>query len=259
MNNALYIINYKKNEKICPAICYQILNQTKECFLLSLFESSIARDIYHHYFMQQTRNLRFVLLKESLVKEIISEYSNHFWYIFLSPLALYDKDFVVEIDNVLKNNKTEEFICYPHNEKNNINNFSVVINKTKLLYYANLGFDIEKITNHIKTTDNLTRISLSKAVALKESGPSLDGTCFYEDDLSLFAKFLSSPSINFMDSFVYINKRNNRLYNIVNNAPGYLVGRNNNSISIEWQLPDNKKNSIVKYWLNNVTKEYTPI
>jgi hypothetical protein len=258
MNNILYLVNYNKNEHLCPAICYQILNQNKECTLLSIFYSSTIKDSYYHYFIQQTRGLKFLLHKENLIKDIVFQYPNHNWYVFLSPLALYDREFSLEIVNIAQNTQQTELIFYPHNEKENSNNYSIMISKNKLLDYIKNELDIDKILSLTNSNTSITKIPSVKSVAIKNVEEE-SNLRLHEDEFCIFAKFLGVPSLGLSDSFVYINKKNNRTYNIVNNIIGLFKNRDENHVSIYWNNTDKQEETLVKYRLNLSTKEYVPI
>lgn len=256
MNNILYLVNYVNNDNLCPAICYQMLNQSKECTTVSLFSSSEIRDVYYHYFMNDTNKLKFLFNTENIVKDILSTYRNFQWFVFLSPLALYDKDVTEEIHGALLKTDQQQIVFYPHNEKNNAHNFSVATNKQKFLEYStNNEMTIRQIINTIKSSYDTKKIPLLKSVAIKNVFTEQPKICFHEDDMCMFAKFLSHNNI--VESFAYLNKKNNRMYNIANNIVGSMYHKNDDYIVVEWQTDLNA--TVIKYWLNSSTKEYMPV
>lgn len=254
MNNILFLINYKKYAGTCASFCYQFLNQEKPALLVSLFDNYVTRDIYYHYFIDNTNNLKFVLNEKNAIKNILSSYPNYSWYVLLSPFVLYDKEFILEVENIIKNAKDKEFNCYPHNEKNNIENLSVIISKDKLTEYLRENLDIVKIQTSIRINQEIKKTPLLKAVSVNLAIEYKDQPTFYEDNLCIFAKFLGSSGL--VDSVVYINKINNRTYNVANNLAGSCMILSDSTIQVSWNDPAQES---IKYWLNPITKEYTPI
>ena len=254
MNNILFLINYKNYAGTCVSFCYQFLNQEKPALLVSLFDDYATKDIYYHYFIGHTNNLKFVLNETNVIKNILSSYPNYSWYVLLSPSVLYDKEFILEAENIIKNAKDKEFNCYPYNEKNNIENLSVIISKDKLTEYLRENLDIAKIQTRIRTNQEIKKTPLLKAVSVNLAIEYKDQPTLYEDNLCIFAKFLGSSDL--IDSMVYINKINNRVYNIANNFAGNYMVLSDGMVRIAWNKSVQEN---IKYWLNPITKEYMPI
>lgn len=173
------------------------------------------------------------------------------------------------------NNDKVEFIIENDDSKklkdilnNNIKNFShVVLLNNKFLYNKNFNNDIlVAISSNIDTLIDsnkkdkglsIFRMSDVCDTSLKDllsKQPKIDSnsmissninfikyvpeTILYSDNSCLFCQLSHrTDSLSYLNSYVYINKKNNKVYNIANNILGNLVYIiNDRSLSINWLI-----------------------
>lgn len=257
--NFLFVAVFEPlNHFLCPSFYYQIEKQTIKCDILNIFiDSNSIQQFYSDYFndpFNQHKNKTYFKHYNNnhiTLKEILESYiSQYQFFIFLRPEHLLYQNF---LQNCLSIN--ESCNIYESNEmsKNPIL-FIPQIDMIKLFrngldLYSLYSFDNKynkKVSDHYKCAPPLPR-------------PTKYGeNIIYENDFFILAKTketLSSESI-LLDSYIYVNKRNNRVYNIGNNMVGTLISNNTFSIVIEWQLDDNDTKLVVEYRPNDIQKFY---
>lgn len=182
---------------------------------------------------------------------------------------------LVHIYKYYFNNDKIEFIIENDNTKklkdilnNNIKNFShLILLNNKFLYNKNFNNDIlMAINSNIDTVIDINNkdkgLSIFKIsdicdVSLRElllKQPKIDSssmvssninfikyvpkTIVYSDSSCLFCELSHrTDSLSYLNSYVYINKKNNKVYNIANNLLGDLVYIiNDNSLCINWLI-----------------------
>ena len=91
---------------------------------------------------------------------------------------------------------------------------------------------------------------------IKPQDQDLDNYVIYENEFFLLCKLEESPTQEFslVDSYIYINKRNNRVYNIVNNIVGEIILMDRTKLKIQWMIDSDK--IIVDYTLDQSAKFY---
>lgn len=259
MNNILYISLNNKESYISSSICYQILNQTKKSYLLSVFDSINEKDLVYNYFLQYTSTLYFIntIETKSTVDQIISGYPKYNWFAFLCPYNLYDREFTEEIYAKIDNAVHDEMVVCPHNQEKIPTNCSLIVNKQKLMEYR-AEKNLRYLLNLKKNDDSVYNFYSYKSVAYPvEVTENYCKTQYYSDDFCIFAKFSSFRDL--LESFVYINRRNNRVYNIVNNTVGYLVyAEDNKNLKIRWQKSEEEFLD-TEYYLDPIRQEYISI
>jgi len=260
MNNILFIsINKKLDHAI--SMCYQILNQKQNSCLLSIFNTISIRDLTYNYFISQTDSLKFTAINDDkdTIKQIYKEFFKYDWFIFLSNKNLYDKDFANEVSNKIKKQTTREFIIYPHNYEKHWTLGSYAIHKDEMLKHIDQSVD-EML--FFKLNSNISNVLSFQSVAyitpdIQQNG---DRIHFYSDDFCLFCKFMGSDNFGLKNSFVYVNRRNNKVYNIVNNIAGNLldIDDENKNIQIRWEKDDLTSLNIA-YVFDVSYQQYIPV
>jgi hypothetical protein len=231
-----------------------MMAQKEKSILVSIFSDSISRDTYYHYFIDNTTTLKFIKYDNNILSNIASSYPNYNQYIFLSPLCLYDKEFTLEINKLNIKSDHQENIYYPHNnDSNNFYQFSIALKKTQFLHYANNGYGIQDLYNFIIGKNGVPKIPLLKCISIKSVKQQTD-KYVYEDESCVFGKFIHRLNPSY-DSFMYLNKNNNKIYNIANNILGHIVETKENTkiITVQWQDDIGTTN---EYRFNDFTSEY---
>lgn len=257
MNNILYIANCHKNCTLASSIAYSFIQQknySTETQLNILIEDSIVKDIYYNYFIDHNNYIKFY--NTNLIKDIIgNDLQKYNWYAILSNNCLYGNEYVQETKSIVDNHSNDNaFIVLPSNTKN-LNQKTIIVNREKIIEYIRLNLKIEDIYSRYNT-DNIITYTSFQSIDVSFNDNIETKNALYSDDYCIFAKFAGESDI--LTSMVYINKMNNRAYNIVNNIMGYVSDQSNNMITIEWQLNNNTENPIktIKYKLDYLTKSY---
>ena len=238
-NNILYIGNFTKSYSAAQAMIYSILHQNINSSLISAFQNPMIKDMFYNYFMEYTSQLSFVA--GSSIKDITERAIHKYeWYCFLSNDCMYHKGYTAELLEIIsKSPDTPEFLVLPQNS-NELDYAAILMNRSKILTEIQNNSDINlTISNRIKDTI----IKASKSFQSVLINYEIDNnSVLYEDSQSLFGKFMGTSEL--LDSMVYINKNNYRVYNITNNIIGYMVEKTGDIIRIEWHT-NNKENPTV--------------
>lgn len=252
MNNILYVTKYANSNHMCSSITYSLLNQNNKINILALFDNYITKDLYYNYFLTHSDQVSFIAsnpLKSNLLKEYLSKYR---WFVFLSTDCLYDRDYHDEIDKFCSSSDANLLVS-PQNYKY-VSNRTVILTNQSIKQHIINEDSIDDILQTYNSPTSSTRSVISfKSIALECYTSNTN--VLHEDNYCLFGNFISKPQFNLVDSFVYINKNNHRVYNIANNVVGQLVNRTENSINITWQNDQNELISIT-YTYDPLTKSY---
>lgn len=260
MNNILFIsINKKLDNAI--SMCYQILDQKQNNHLLSVFDTISIRDMVYNYFISKADYLKFIAIGDDkdTIKQIYKEFFKYDWFIFLSNKNLYDKNFGEELSNKIKKQTAKEFAIYPHNHEKHWTLGSYAIHKDEMIKHIDKSIDEILFS---KLNSNIPNILSFQSIAyitpdIQQNG---DRIHFYSDDFCLFCKFMGSDIFGLQNSFVYINRRNYKVYNIVNNIAGILIDidDDNKNIQIRWEK-DNNESLDISYIFDVSYQQYIPV
>lgn len=262
MKKILYIVDCCENPNVSCSFIHSLSNDNNQAILL--FNNSIHRDMYKNYLSTNLiSNVTFLDTNYDNISlsDITQKYlSTHEWFAFLSPYVLYTKDFAQELIKLCENNKNNETVIAPSNTKNK-KTYSVIFNRDSIKEYIRQGL------SYYQLLQNKHRIILFH---FNNYFPILNGTSWYDiekayndssnvyynDEFCIFAKFLAVDDIS--DSFVYINKKNYRIYNIANNLVGEIKNANNNNLSIHWHRDSKSEFGLITYTFDNLNKYYLP-
>lgn len=253
MNNILYVTKYTRAHNMCPSITYSLLNQNKKPNILAVFDNCIIKDLYYNYFVSYSNYITFYasnVLKINLLRDYLAKYK---WFVFLSTDCLYDRDYCEEVEKFCLSSDGSNFLISPQNHKHSSSKTTVFTND----FIKQQIINDEKFDNIFQTYNpalsNIRSFISFKSVALDSY--IVDSNTFYEDNYCVFCNFINNSKYNLLDSFVYINKNNNRVYNIANNIVGQLINRTTNSMTMDWQNDQNQTVSI-NYIYDPLTKSY---
>jgi hypothetical protein len=218
MNNILYVTKYTNTHHMCPSITYSLLNQNNKPNILAVFDNYVVKDLYYNYFMAHSSHISFHAsspLKISLLQQYLTKYK---WFVFLSTDCLYDRDYCDEIEKFCSSPENSSFLVCPQNYKYSSNRTTILNNdlvKQQIINDQNLDNIFETYNSKLSNTKSVISF---KSIALDSY--TANTNAFYEDSYCVFCNFMSGSQFNLVDSFVYINKNNNRVYNIANNIVG---------------------------------------
>jgi len=251
--NILFLVNYDQSDYMCSSINYSLGYSKEMPHIISFFENKLNKQIYANYFNIE-KNLKFYNNNENL-KEILHVYLTKYeWVIILCPESLYHDGYVQEVTKFCDKHKDLKEFAITHKNNEKITR-SIAIHRTLLQHHLSQQLQINDIEAIYRSKKLLEDISFQ---ATPLSNVINNTSVIYEDKNCIFAKFSSVKSIELVDSFIYINKNNNKIYNIDNNIIGHLLDRTGNKIVIEWQLNDSKK-QILHYAYNDALKIYINI
>lgn len=218
-NHVLYVCFYQKNLLACPGISYQMLNQTSDIELLNIcmHGNSEQINLYKSYF-EKYSNVYFGKsdTKSRLVDLLsINRYSH---VVFLDSECLYNINFHNDILQCIAHNIK---IMYSIDKSKYTQIFTKkdVMNKTiyELIF-------TEPSLENFYISSNFDRLVKYNNV-------------FYEDGFCIFSKIIHhQQKMKYLDSHIYLNKRNNKVYNIENNIIGNIKEHTLDSLTIEWVL-----------------------
>lgn len=243
-NNSLFISLYNKtNHHICPSSCQQILSQTIKTNLLNIFiECEDVDKIYSDYFLVYHNYINLFFsqygTKTINIKEMLSKYINKYsYFFFLDPTILLHHNFLQSLNNQKEYDltNTDSFKVYGSNIKNkpvvgfNKNGIVNVLRQDLTMdYFSTITINSKIITN-----------SISYYPINKENEQDIK----YENELCIFCKIKEPKDSKLSDSYIYINKKNNKVYNINNNIVGDISIRGS-IMEIIWSIKNEKQISI---------------
>jgi hypothetical protein len=245
-----------------PSICHQFIKQNNKNNLLIniVLENKIQYDLsatiseYKEYFKYET-HIRFVSYNRDtpireLIENLISKYKA---LVCLSNSCLYNSGFDRFVDEQINNNHSVIKILVNNNQ-----NYPTLIYKNlQIIELIRNNITIDNFLNLIPSDNNCTiNSNLVKILSIK---PPIDivnkvlpnPEMFYENNNCIFAFFQGTDQI--VNSFVYINKNNKKLFNIEQNMVGLISSMSNDQISITWMV--NIGDKIIQKSIN-YTKKY---
>lgn len=249
MNNIAYIAYYDADYHACSSNIMGLDSASNLPRLINIFNDSTVKDIYQNYYISKKH---IIFTTDTNLKTIFSNYvSQYNWFVFLSNNSLYNSNFTVEIEELCNKSECSEFIAQsqPSSSSSNIR----VLSKEKIKEYIRFNLDIKDILKQ-NTLDIKTNIVFSASTI---TGAKNLYNTFHNDNYCIFANFTHPIGSQIKNSFVYINKKNHRVYNIVNNIVGYITDSDPDygGLTIEWKLDENNIIAM-KYRLDNYSKVY---
>lgn len=255
INNILYIANFQQETQAAASIIYCLLHQELSTNIIGLFNNSIIKDIYYNYFINHTDKLK--LYDTDKIQMVCKDHINKYQYfVILSNTCLYNQKYHEELTKICRN-INDTTIVYPQNSEQ-IKDKTIIVNKQKIIEYLPGDFSIQDLQNLYLTNNQIAKVASFQSVSMDYTVNH--NNTLYVDDYCIFGKFTNNNNYGLLDSMAYINKNNNRVYNIVNNIIGYVTQQSDDTITIEWQT-DNIQNPIVtvKYYADPTTKCYIAI
>jgi len=250
-NNILYIGNFTKNHTASQAMIYSIIHQTIPSYLTSVFGNPMTKDMFYNYFIEHSSQLNFIT--SDSIKDITNNSLHKYeWYCFLSNDCMYNKQYTQELISTITKHNNQEYIILPQNS-NNVDYATILINRSQIMQYTQQNLDLDTTrTICIKNSEIKSLKSFQTAILNYEIN---NDNVLYEDSQSLFGKFIDTDGL--LDSMVYINKNNHRVYNISNNIIGYMTEKNGDILRIEWHTnnPENPTLSTT-YIIDHFEKYY---
>lgn len=241
-NNVLYVCFYQKNLLTCPSISYQMLNQTSgiELLNLSMYGNSEQINLYKSYF-EQYSNIYFGKsdAKSRLIDVLcINKYSH---IVFLDNECLYNINFHNDILQCISSNIQ---IMYSIDKSKHIQIFTKKDIITKTIY--ELIFTEPNFENFY-ISSNFDRLVKSNNV-------------FYEDGFCIFSKIIHNiQKLKYLDSHIYLNKRNNKVYNIENNIIGNIKEHTLDTLTVEWVLDSMNRTENLLYVKQHIDNTFVHI
>lgn len=243
-NNTLFITYYTEEDyDLFPNILNQISKQTikadllniffrceeiSECYLRYYEKNNFTNDCYFQYYPNKSSNT----IKDHL-KTHIHKYTN---FIFLDPKHLLDNNFLDTLQQSnLDNHKYS--IVNPYNKNIPI----LYFDKLGMIEILRQNYTSESLRAHSYLNNEISVVSFKDIPIIKNNINDIEKTVYYENDLFTLCKLLEDDNkdIFLVDSYIYINKRNNKIYNIANNITGELESSDNFVLLINW-LKDDK-------------------
>lgn len=249
MKHILYIVYYGNNYYTCPGHAHSFTS-IHDSKLIHIFNDLQIRDLYNNYFASRLDDNKFIT--ECNLKKFLSDYiSKYNWFIFLSNNCLYKPQFYTEVSTICDSTPSGCFLAY--SQPQSINNRIIGINNQHLQQYLQFNYKIQDLLelsfNNIESYPIFNAFNLTNKNVIDNS--------FHSDEYCIFANFINPNTNQLKNSFAYINKKNHRVYNIVNNLAGYITENNTDysSVSIEWNI---EKDTIqtIKYRLDQYSKVY---
>lgn len=251
MRNLLLIAHFDTNNSYdCMSLTPLLKNQDS----LILFNNQDLYYIYSNHIIQN--HLHKTQLCEdsavsilSLTKNIFNQYK---YFIILQKTSIIINDLCCNfIHKSMQNNEIMDIII-----DNNI--VGVIVSKNYLTnsslettLYSFLNYKVKNpvidISNYAKY---IPRLVSQKIIKEYVSSPNV----FFENNNCVFAIVGDSRTNNLQKSPCYINKQNNKIYNIDNNIIGEVLENHQDKLLIEWAINDTKK--VIKYIKNARTNSY---
>lgn len=242
MQEILYISYFNKNNYYDYLGIYnQISMQSNN--LLALFENEKLYQHYNSLYMSKQKLYKKVLADiDTSFFDIVKNYINQYkYFIFIINTKLFIKNDIKDMISTLNG-----LSCI--NINNDIilivtKNIDLIEKKEKLSYSSllNKQFVCE---NYIKNFDKY--ISIYEDIHDNTSDDKKNIT-FYEDDLCLFAIFDSKYHCGLVSSPVYMNKKNQKIYNVHNNCVGNVLEYiDKTAITINWFIDNSYRQCTYK-------------
>lgn len=244
-NNTLFISIYNQNDAIlCPGFCSQISNQTIKSALLNIFiDCPSYYNTYSQYFnLENTEtNLFFQHFNSNdiTIQDSISNYINRFnYFIIINQSHLLCSDFLEQVKDSQYDDESARKIYSTHDKSH-----------TPVLFFPKKAF--ASLLRHELSLSSLDFIKIQHEIIIDNFYSMLPPTkpaiqpIVYENQYCLFCEVKENKNISQLsDSYIYINKRNNKVYNINNNVFGEITKKTDTFTEILWIVGETKQKSI---------------
>lgn len=237
MSTAFIIIYENTNENIsCPTFSDKLVNdQTNDnniiyhIFNHKNYEQSFV-DIYKQFYSENLKNNKFIVIDfEQDLSETINDIHKYEKFIIINPNLAFKSGTY----QILTNSNYKSIVPINSNTKH-----ASIYTRSEFIDIIRKKLNIKDILNKEKElpVDNYYQASdvINQKTQPPKNSKATHTDVFYEDNNCLFC--MLGKKSNLIESPVYFNKNNNKVFNVTNNIFGNVMSYNGESIVVIWKM-----------------------